>query len=196
MSLSIDTSIEIARSILNDTDSTSYRYTTSDLLQFGNDALDQMVTLIPSLFYTQGEVECVEGALQSINFDEARALVDVIGVKDGSAVIPCDKKALDTFSPSWINSATGAAKNWMAAPNDPIRFYVYPPSPDAQVLDVIYVRTPEEYEADDPTGVPETYADAVADYIVYRAESRDDEHVISQRVQAYYQSFLTKCQGG
>ena len=196
MSLQLDTSIGIARSILNDTDSTSYRYSTADLLQYGNDALDQMVTLIPSVFYTQGEVECVEGALQSVSFDEARALVDVRRVKDGSAVMPTDKKILDAFDPTWTTGTTGAAKNWMTVDNDPMRFYLYPPAPEAQVVDVIYIRIPDEYEADDPTGVPETYADAVADYIVYRAESRDDEHVISQRVQAYYQSFLTKCQGG
>jgi hypothetical protein len=198
MSLQLSTSITIARSILNDTDSTAYRYSDADLLQYGNDAIDQMTTLIPSLFYVEGEMECTAGALQTLSYNDARAIVAVRNVKDGAAVLPCTKETLDRFDPAWITSTAGTAKNWMAADaGDPARFYVYPPAPaGGQYLMLTYIAVPPEYSSAAATGIPATYADAVADYIVFKAESRDDEHVVSQRAQTYYQSFVNKCSGG
>jgi hypothetical protein len=196
MSLTLAIPVATARSILNDTDPTAYRYSDADLLQYGNDALDQMVTLVPSLFYVEGEMECVAGALQALNFADARALVVIRNIKDGAAIIPANKPTLDLFDPSWISGTAGAAKNWMGVEGDPVRFYLYPPSPNGQTLNIIYIRNPQEYTSSQDTGLPPVYTDAIADYIVYRAESRDDESVVSQRAQAFYQSFVNKCSGG
>lgn len=196
MSVKLEQPMATARVILQDTDSTAYRYATADLLSYANDALDQMVTLVPSLFYSEGEITCVAGPLQSIGYQEARALVKVRRIKNGTAVLPCSADTMNLFSPDWPTHTAGAAKNWMAVDNDPVRFYVYPPAVAGQILEVIYIETPDEYVATADTGVPDIYSDAIADYIVYRAESRDDEHVVSQRAQSFYQSFVNKCSGG
>jgi hypothetical protein len=192
----LDNSINIARGILNDTDSTAYRYDTADLLRYGNDAIDQMVTLVPGLFYAEGEMTCLAGSIQGVGYTTSRAIVTIRNVKNGAAILPCSKDSLDKFDPSWQTGATGPAKNWMGVENDPTRFYLYPPQAGGEKLTLLYIKLPKAFLQTEQTGLPDIYEDAVADYIVYRAESRDDEHVISQRAQSFYQSFMNKCSGG
>lgn len=194
MGLQLQTAITIARGVLNDPD--AVRYSDPDLLQYGNDALDVMLTLAPHLFYTDGDVACIPlSAMQAISYDDAQSLVDVRRIKNGAAVLPGDRATMDAFNPSWQDGTPGAAVNWFPVADDPMRFLVYPPAPDGQILEVIYVRIPGEYAATDDTSIPTSYADAIADYIIHRAESRDAEHVISQRAQAFGQSFISKVTG-
>jgi len=54
MSLKLNAPIDTAIGILSDLG--SVRYSREDLLQYANDALDQMVTIAPHLFNTEGEV--------------------------------------------------------------------------------------------------------------------------------------------
>jgi hypothetical protein len=72
---------------------------------------------------------------------------------------------------------------------------VYPPAPADQIVEVLYVRIPSEYAIDADTGLPAIYGDAITDYIVYRAESRDDEHVNSNRAAQFLASFVQKVKG-
>lgn len=194
MGLQLQTAINIARGILNDPD--AVRYSAPDLLQYGNDALDVMLTLAPHLFYTDGEVACIPlSAMQAISYDDAQSLVDVRRIKNGAAVLPGDRATMDAFNPNWQAGTAGAAVNWFPVADDPMRFLVYPPAPDGQILEVLYVRIPGEYAANADTSIPTSYADAIADYIIHRAESRDAEHVVSQRATAFGQSFISKVSG-
>ena len=192
MGLKLESPISIARGILNDRDPT-YRYDDADLLQYANDALDAALSLKPSLFYTEGELQCEVGkALQSVSFDDARSLVQVTKIKGGGAVTLTDRPTLEAFLPSWMTATAAAAEHWLPVLDDPVRFFIYPPAPVAQVLEIIYVRIPGEYVATDDTGLPTTSSEAIADYIIGRAESRDDEHVNSTRAVQFIASFEAK----
>ena len=195
MGFKLSEAISIARGILQDRDDAPYRFSTADLLQYSNDALDQMVSLRPEVFHTEGRIQCVEGTMQSVDFNDARALVLVRRIKDGPALLPIVRSVLDLFNPSWHTDPQGPAENWMLVENDPVRFLVYPAAPAGQVLEVLYVRNPQTYTADQDVAIPQVYLDAVADYIVHRAEMRDDEHVNSQRAAQFYSSFQTKVMG-
>lgn len=196
MALKLEAPINTAIGILNDIG--SVRYSRADLLQYANDALDQLVTLAPALFNTEGEVECVPGeTIQSVSYSDAHALVAVRRVKNGRAVTACDRASLDAYDPDWHDAAkAGEAKNWMPIDGDPIRFLISPPAPGNQVLSIIFTRIPGEYGEGDDTDIPETYSDAIADYIVGRSESRDDDHVNSNRAAAFMASFVAKVKGG
>jgi len=193
MGLKLSQPIATARSIINDVDSTSYRYSNADLLQYANDALDVIASVKPFLFYQDGDLDCIDNkAMQAISFNDATALIDVRRVKGGNAVTECDRATLDAFNPGWQSMAAADAVNWMRVVDDPLRFMVYPPAPATQILEVIYARIPAEYLDSDDTGIPATYSDMIADYIVSRAQSRDAEHVLSARAQAFGQSFISK----
>ena len=116
-------------------------------------------------------------------------------IKDGNVVTPTDKAALDAFSPSWPTLPSGAAIHWMPHANSPVRFYVYPPAPANQILEVTYVRNPGEFTGDQPLGLPTTLQAAIADYVVGTAMSKDDEHVNNARAQAFLGSFAARVKG-
>lgn len=194
MSLTFTLPVATARGILNDP--TAVRYSAADLLQYANDALDQMVVLAPQLFLTAGTVTCVTGkTLQTLAAASAHALVAVLRIAGGKAVTPADLTTLDRYSPNWHTAANAAAVHWMPVEGSLLNFLVYPPAPADQVLDVLYTRVPAEYALTDNTGLPNTLVDAIADYIVARAESRDDDHVRSERAQMFMASFVAKVKG-
>lgn len=192
MGLKLSSAITIARGILADT-SPDYRYPDADLLEYGNGALRALITLKPSLFYTEADVTCATGkALQTAGFDDIDSLVKVQSVKDGNVITRIDRSALDNFSPGWMQMTAGAAQHWMPHADDPFKFYLYPPAPSGQQVTVLYVRVPATYTADQDTGLPESLKEAVTDYIVGMAESRDDEHVNSGRAAQFLSQFSAR----
>ena len=92
------------------------------------------------------------------------------------------------------------ALHYMFDPRDPKTFYVYPPALVTTQLDIVYSALPTDITepADGATytavtgnlGVPDIFANAVLDYILYRAYSKDSEYAgNAQRAQAHYQAF-------
>lgn len=192
MGFKLSAALAIARGILNDT-TPDYRYSDADLLAYGNGALRALPTVKPELLYTTGDLDCIDGkALQTVSFDDAHALVDVVRIKNGNVVTPCDKAVLDAFMPGWMNATAAAAQHWMPEGTDPRRFYITPPAPDTQILEVIYVRIPGPYTADADTSLPETITEAVADYMVGMAEARNDESVNSGRSTQFINQFAAR----
>jgi hypothetical protein len=192
------TIITLARHILQDTDAANYRAANDELVLYVNAGLAELVMLRPDWFTTTGHIECVAGEVeQTITFAEAVALVDVIGIHDGDAVLPFDFGTMQAFHPSWKADTAAQAKQWVAHPADPLRFYIHPKAPASQLIDVRYVRNPAAVALTDTiTDVPATAEPMLVDYVVYRAESKDAEHVLSQRAGMYYASFVAKTKGG
>lgn len=193
MGLLLSTPIATARGILNDPG--AVRYSAADLLTYGNDALDQIVGILPQLFHTDATLTCVAGVAQELTLVSALALVRVNNIQSGNAVTPADRSMLDRFNPAWRSATAAATTNWMPVDGHPRRFLVTPPAVAGQVLNVTYVAVPGEYAVSADTGVPASLADAVADYIVYRAESRDDEFINTNRAAQFLASFVQKVTG-
>jgi hypothetical protein len=183
--------IATARRILNDAGVVAY--TEPDLLGYANDALDAILALAPRWFHTRATLACVAGdSEQTLSFADAHALVLVERVVGGNAVLPCDRGALDRYNPAWESDAAGTAVNWMASASNPVAFSVYPKAPVAQSLEVVYVRVPGEYADSADTGLPDTLAPAVADYIVAMAMLQDDEHVNAGRAAQAMNNFTSR----
>jgi hypothetical protein len=192
MGFKLSSAIAIARGVLNDT-TPDYRYSDADLLEYGNGCLRSLPNIKPSLLYTEGELECeADQALQSVSFDDAHSLVNVLRIKNGAALTPFDKAALDAFMPGWMAATSAAAQQWAPNADDPVRFYLNPPAPTGQVLIVLYVRIPGPFTASEDTGLPETITEAVADYMVGMAESRNDESVVSARATQFINQFAAR----
>jgi len=189
--------INIARSIYNDQDTVSLRISNIDLLGYVNDGLKECSVVAPQYFKTSGDFSCTEGQTeQAITFSNAQAIDQVVRIKDGKAVLPMDLMAMSAFNPDWASDAAAPAQNWTRFSGDPLRFYIYPKAPDMQLLEVIYIRNPQTYTLNDAiTEVPESVAPALADYVIYRSESRDDEHSNSGRAVSHYQAFVQKLGG-
>jgi hypothetical protein len=192
------TIIQTARQVVNDNDSAGYRQSDPELLKYVNDGLKEACNLSPDTFLTTGDFVCTAGQTeQRITFADAKELRQVIRIKDGKAVHPMDMEAMSAFNPDWASDTAAAAQNWTRFAGDPLRFYLYPKAPaQMQTLEVSYVKNPDEYALNDTIGdVPATWESALADYVIYRVESKDDEHVISARAVSHYNAFVQKITG-
>lgn len=192
--------INQARRITNDagTSAAIYRQDDAELVSYVNEALKEAVVLRPDLFSTVGDMTCMEGQCeQSITFLDALGLLDVLCIHDGRALTPFDRVSMDQFRPGWRNDPAGMAQNWAPLQGDPLQFFIYPKAPAGQVLDIRYVRNPGVYALNDTIGdLPSTYAPALAWGVVAWAESKDDEHVNSQRATFARQRFVELVKGG
>ena len=193
------TIIQTARQIVNDnaSDPTAYRQTDAELLKYVNAGLQEACNLSPETFLTIGNYSCTTGQTeQKIIFADAKQLIDVIRVKDGKAIHQTDSAILASFNPDWSSEVAGAPQNWLRIKKDPLRFYLYPKAPAMLVLEVSYVKNPNTYALGETiTDVPQTWESALADFVIYRIESKDDEHSVSGRAISHYRSFVQKING-
>lgn len=119
-----------------------------------------------------------------------------------AAVRAVNGTLLDAQIPSW-RSATHKddVVHFVYDEREPTAFYVYPPATANTELEVKYAAYPTDI-AEPPDGstydavtgnisVPDIYANALQDYILYRAHMKDSEYAgNAQRAQAHYAAFV------
>lgn len=183
-----------ARDALQDTDPTAYRNSDAELLRYVHDGLQEIAQFKPAAFSDLYPFTCVAGQCeQTVDLDDANTLLDVVSIHDGAGLTPFDRATMDLFRPSWRTDAPGPAQQWAPVESDPLRFYVYPAPLSGQVVDLRVARNPGTYALGDTIlYLPESYKPALIDYVIYRAELKDDENVLTQRSAAMYATFLRK----
>ena len=188
--------ITTARYLVQDlgTQSGIFRQSAAELLGYVNEALKEAAAMRPDLFTTVRAFTCLaDQCEQTLAYADTARLLDVLCITGGAALTPMDRMTMDQFRPAWRNDPAGPAVQWTALEGDPLRFFIYPKAPAAQSLDVKAVRIPTTYGlADVITDLPDTFEPALADYVVYRTEMKDDEHAMSQRAGAHYTAFKAK----
>lgn len=190
-----------ARHIFTDTDVDAPRQSNEELLKYLNAGLREACIIRPDLFITNGELACTPDTVeQGLSSTGEKALIDIIGIKGGAAVHRADIATLQAFRPSWRQDTAGAALNWLPYPGDARRFYIYPKAPTGQVLETKCVRNPaviaDSALDTEISELASTFHVALVHYIVARAESKDDEHVLSQRATTHYAAFVELMKAG
>lgn len=184
--------IDSARTTVNDKDSAVYRQTDTELLRYVNEGLQEVSVLRKDLFTTTGEYSCIPGETeQALRFNELQEFLQVLRIKNGRAVHRTDLMSLSAYRPDWAADPEGPAENWMPFEGQLLRFYIYPKAPQVmQVLEIQYVRIPQTYTLLEPiVEVPDGLLPALAWYVIFKAEMKDDEHVNSGRAVAAYAVF-------
>jgi hypothetical protein len=189
-----------ARYVLSDTNSTGtgYRQSNDEMLIYVNGAVRECAAVRTELFSTIGDLTCVPNQCeQGVTFSDAVALLEVLCIHGGAGLTVFNLDTMNAFNPGWRADASGPARQWTKFVNDPLKFYIYPKAPlTVQVLDVRYVRIPSTLAIDDEISeLPAVLKTALVDYVVFRASSKDDEHIGDGRAAAFYQAFLAKLKG-
>lgn len=187
-----------ARTVYNDKDSDLYRFTDAELLVYVNEAIAEISALKPALFTTIGDLLCTPGEVeQSVAQLDAQLIIRPICIHGGAALTPFDLATMDAFNPNWRSDAAGPAQQWSRLENDPLRFLIYPKAPAAaQTLDVQYVRNPTALALNNAiTEIPAGFIPAIPDWVIYRAESADDEHAVSGRAVTHREAFYARIKG-
>lgn len=187
--------LSTARYVINDTDTVTPRNSDAELIGYLNDGIREISILAPSLFSVIIDFSCTAGTcLQSLSFTSYQRVLDVIGIKNGTNIRECSLDAMSDYNPSWQTDAAGAAVNWLRVNSDnPLQFYIYPKAPTSQTIEVRCLKIPTILTAltDNVSELPDGLKPALEDYVIFRAESKDDEYADDGRAGAHYQKFLS-----
>jgi hypothetical protein len=192
----------IQRVVLTLQDPTSVRWPVPELCRYFNDGQREIVLQRPDAASETATIVLVNGTKQTLPASGAK-LLTVFANTSGTkrAVRLVDRTILDVQTPGW-HALTGVAEilHYMYDERDPTVFYVYPPATTSASLEVSMATFPTDITVPaDGTlytavtgnmGLPDIYGNALQDYILYRAYSKDAEYTANaSRVAAHYGMF-------
>ena len=188
-------------------DTTGVRWPVLELQGWFNDGYREIVNLRPDANTQTGEFVCVAGARQSIttSFPNALRLIEVMRntavTSAKGAVRLVNRRALDDQRRNWYaETQTVDIQHFMFDPRIPKEFLVYPPASTAARLEISYSSVPQAHTLTEAQLInpattevirlDDSYANALIDYVMYRAYSKDAEYATnSTRAVAHYQAF-------
>lgn len=198
MNTDAKTIIDQASVLLSDTD--AIRWPSSELLGWLNAGQLELVALAPLANTKNISVQLVAGVKQSLPADGI-SLVDIpynmgLGSTIGATINLVPKEVMLKRLPGWtIAAKNSVVKHYIYTPAEPLTFYVYPPQTNSpSYVQLVYSAIPVTI-ANASVGtkitVPDHYANALLDYILYRALSKDSEYGNQDpKAQLHYQAFV------
>lgn len=205
------TLISKAQTLLQDT--TSVRWSLTELQWWLNDAYREAVNMRPDVNTIVGEFACAAGPRQDITatFAAALRIVEVTrntaSTSNKRSVRLVNRQALDDQFRDWYAAAqSDSIQLYVFDPRVPKQFMVYPPATTAARLEVVYSAVPAAHtltapQLSDPSTaevirIDDSYANALIDYILYRAYVKDASvSANAARAVAHYQAFQTALTG-
>lgn len=189
-------------------DNTSVRWPANELVRWLNDAQREIILVRPDAINRTTTGTLVAGTRQNLdamNLTPAPSkLIEIsrnmAATSSKNAVSLVPRKILDSQTPGW-HSIPGTVNilHYMFDPRDAKTFYVYPPALATAQLEIMYSAVPTDIVEpaagklySDVVGnitLPDIYANAVLDYMLYRAYSKESEFAgNAARAQAHYAS--------
>ena len=190
-------------------DNTSVRWPANELVRYLNDAQREVLIARPDAINRTATVTLAVGTRQNLDSmalsPAPTKLIEIsrnmasTSAKKAVRLVP--RQILDAQTPGWHTIAgTVDILHYMFDPRDPKTFYVYPPALATAQLEVMYSGVPVDVVEPAPgalfgdvvgnLGVPDIYGNAVLDYILYRAYSKDSEFAgNSARAASHYAAF-------
>ena len=187
-------------------DTTSVRWSDAELRRYINDAQREVVNFRPEASATTANMALVVGTKQTLPAAGLR-LIKITRNMSSAAADATGKRAvrlvnvdiLNTQEPNWHDpNVTGDAahsttvKHYVFDDDDPRTFYVYPgASSTSTFLEIVYSKSPTDLTTGSSTiDIDDTYANAIIDYVLYRAYMKDAEYAgNAQRAANHYQLF-------
>jgi hypothetical protein len=208
MTVSVQSVIDRVQTVLQDT--TGVRWpVTSELVLWINDAQREIALLKPDASAANETVTLVTGTKQSIPTGGNRLLRVVRNMSAASggsgkrSVRLVDREVLDAQTPDWHDPTVGGdaehgtvVKHYLYDEANPRNFYVYPGVSGNAYLEIIYSANPSTVAEDDDLSIPDIFANAVMNYVLYMAYMKDAEFAgNSQRASQHWQLFSTSVAG-
>lgn len=186
-------------------------WTLPELVRWLNLGLDAITLQKPSASATTVEVPLVRGTKQTLPDGYVSILRPIRNVRGANAdreprkrITVVSEQSLSQYNPGWDDEFSvpyrQQAKHFIFDEANPKSYYVYPGNDGTGVLEMVLSAIPDKIA---PTGdanklesyatplpLDETYHDAVLDYTLYRAWSKDAQFAgAAQRAALHYQQF-------
>ena len=177
--------------ILNDEE--FVRWEESELLEWLNDG-QRVIARGPGtdVYVIRDNITASAGSVQDMPSDAIR-LIDVVkNVSNGSSIYQSDYATVDMLSSTWRQATAATAEVYFYDERNPKQFEVYPPQAGGELLEIVYNAQPGNASITGSIIIDDMYADALIDYIVYRALSKDTEDtgLDLKKATAHYRAFL------
>ncbi len=186
-------------------DTTSVRWPEAELIRYINDAQREIVNFRPESSATTTNVQLTTGTKQTLPSAGLR-LIKVVRNMSATGGSATGKRAirivnpdiLNTQEPDWHDPTvsgdaahTTVVKHYMFDEDDPRNYYVYPGVAGNSFVEIVYSASPTDLTDTSSTiGVDDIYANAIIDFVLYRAYMKDAEYAgNAQRASNHYQLF-------
>lgn len=194
MTLAVNTITGRVATQLHDTANT--RWSAADLVSLVNEAQVSIIKKVPTAYTKTSTETLVAGTQQSIPTD-GYELIDVVrnmtGATPGNVVRMVDMKTLDAVDPTW-HTATGASpvEEFMYDLENKNVFYVNPPQPATPTeVQLVYSAEPPTASAGGNLILDDIYENALIEFMLYRALSRDAEYSGPEgKAAIHYEQFI------
>ncbi len=182
-------------------DNTNVRWPAAELLGWLNDGQREVCVVRPDA-YTKSITHnlTVSETKQTIPSDGIR-VIDVVRNSTGTktAIRNISRKILDDQIPDWHSAGENTIVKWFCYDDrDPTRFYTYPvqPASNPGSVELVYSCSPPDVAAiGNAISIPDIFANALMDYLLYRAYQKDVEYANNEkRLADAYAAFLRSLQ--
>lgn len=160
-------------------DDSGVRWSDPELLDWLNDGQREVVMLAPQAGSTTATMNLSAGSRQTIPADGTQFLRLTRNI-GGRSIRETQKALLDSQVPTWYDAEGEDVIHYVADPLEPRSFNVYPRG--EKPVELVYVKAPDESVVDGELTIPVIYANALVDYILYRAYSKDAEETANREL--------------
>lgn len=202
-SIVVDTILTRAGTLIQD--ATNVRWPLTELLGWFNDGQREVVVYKPEANSQNASVLLTAGGTKQTIPTNGVELLDVVrnmgadGLTPGNPVTVVSRQVLDTQIPGWHSAvnALGYIQHYVFDPRDPTHFYTYPQAPATPwYAELVYSAAPVDAVLGGVISLPDIYANALLDYVLYRAYSKDSTFASNSALAvAHYQAFTATITG-
>jgi hypothetical protein len=208
MATTVQSVIDRVQTVLQDT--TGVRWpVVAELVLWINDAQREIALLKPDASAINETVTLVDGTKQDIPSAGNRLLKVVRNMSAASggtgkrAVRLVDVEVLNGQTPDWHDPTvagdaahTNVVKHYIYDESNPRNFYVYPGVSGSAYLEIIYSSNPTTVAQGGNLSIPDIFANAVMNYVLYMAYMKDAEYAgNSQRANSHFALFTNSITG-
>ena len=208
MTVTVLSVIDRVQAILQDTTGIRWPVTT-ELVLFINDAQREIALLKPDASAVNETVTLATGTKQSIPAAGNRLLRVVRNMSAASggtgarSIRLVSRDILDSQTPSWHDPTitgdaahTNVVKHYVYDEQNPRNYYVYPGVSGNAYIEIVYSANPAAVTQSGNLSIPDIFANAVVDYTLFRAYTKDAEYASnSQRAATHYNLFINSVTG-
>lgn len=201
MAVLISGLIRRAQRILQDVLGT--RWDEPELLDWFNDGRRELAVVKPAEFAVRLPVELEPGTLQRLPKDAFQLLrvdcnlLSVSPRQPGRAVTIVERRVMNTMHPRWQEDEAfpfeAQARHYVYDDIEPTTFHVFPGNDGTGAVEVSVAVLPADATAtSEPIGVRDIFANALVDYMLYRAFAKDADYPgNAERSGTHYAAFAS-----
>lgn len=208
MTVTVQSVIDRAQTVLQDT--TGVRWpVVAELVLWLNDAQREVALLKPDASATNTTITLASGTKQDIPIGGNRLLKVIRNMSAASsgtgkrAVRLVDAEVLNGQTPDWHDPTvsgdaahTTIVKHYVYDEQNPRNFYVYPGVAGNAYLEIIYSSNPTTVAQSGNLSIPDIFANAILNYVLYMAYMKDAEYAGNQqRASSHFQLFTASVTG-